>query len=56
MANENERSSFRDRYRNANQDKRDEVDGFLKSNRGSILVWGALAVIIVGIIVSAVTH
>lgn len=52
----NERDSFRDRYRNSNQNTRDEIDAFLKSGRGSIFVWGGLAVIVGGFIWSLVAH
>jgi len=51
-----ERDSFRDRYRSANQGKRDEIDGFLKSTRGSVFVWGGLAVIVGGFIWSLVAR
>ena len=50
----NERESFRDRYRSASQGSRDEIDGFLKSNGGTVFVWVGIACIVAGIIWSLV--
>jgi len=52
----NERESFRDRYRTANQNSRDQVDGFLKSNGGSWFVWVSIGLILAGVIWSLVAN
>ncbi|WIB65692.1 hypothetical protein [Curtobacterium sp. MCBD17_040] len=51
-----ERESIRDRYRAANQDRRDDIDGFLKSNRGGVFVWGGIICIVAGFIWSLVAR